>query len=192
MLDPSFVAKHFPSRLASFTALPKIIRWYLSITDGECAVERLLGDARNDMKTHYNSHEEVFSDMLELKACSVSTADVYDKKADRLGQFGLACAREWRSIFGARLGIRRKIAKMPSKKKRASWTSRKQDMYAAIGQSLQTSANQERRKMPQPAFTAFGVKREELVEKDSDRAGSTSNRYWAPRMTKFARASLLR
>ena len=49
-LDRSFIEQAFPERVAPFTVLPRLLRIWLSVLDGESQVERDLGFMRGFQK----------------------------------------------------------------------------------------------------------------------------------------------
>ena len=98
-------------------SLKQLIRFYLSIEDGECQVERDLGVLSKENKANLNGHNQLGDDLMLLQTDPIGEDDIWMKgKSAALGQ-GSSCSRLgikgrrwaelWRQIYGARLGIYR-------------------------------------------------------------------------------------
>ena len=75
-LDKSFVESAFPGRVAPFTVLPRLLRVWLSILDGEAQVERDLGFMRGFAKAGKGrSHDQLLEDLLILKTNGPKTGE---------------------------------------------------------------------------------------------------------------------
>ena len=93
-------------------ALHVIIRFYLSIEDGECPNERDLGDLAKIMAEHKNGTDALADDVVLALTDPITTTEIRMGgpavggvvQAATLGSKGRAWARLWRSAFGARVG----------------------------------------------------------------------------------------
>ena len=97
--------------LAASGALRKLIRFYISIEDGECTVERDLGELRALQKTHRcKDHLGFLDDKLLLRLNGPQTRAEYwgvgdaMNKCDGLTPFSRECASLWRELRGFRGG----------------------------------------------------------------------------------------
>ena len=109
-LDPAFLESACPGRLAStFSAFGKVIRFYISIEDGECTVERDFAAFRQLIEQHSAQHFQFLDDALMLRLNGPRTAAEFAEgtTADpnvALTRFSRECASLWRELFGARFG----------------------------------------------------------------------------------------
>ena len=92
-------------------ALHVLIRFFLSIEDGECPNERDLGDLAKIMTAHKNGGGALADDIVLAQTDPITTAHIRMKgpavggvEAATLGPKGRAWARLWRSVYGARIG----------------------------------------------------------------------------------------
>ena len=110
MLDPKVVElSYFPQR-RGLRALLLPIRYYISVEDGECGVERDLGTLAAFIKEHKIRDNRLADDLIVLK----SETSVHDDAIPRylqaigcgadVGPQGLRWAKLWRKVNGARLG----------------------------------------------------------------------------------------
>jgi len=104
-------------------ALSEIIRWYISIEDGECPVERDLGVLSEVDREHKNGKNELAEDVLLAKDDSTTPEEVVvgakmvavgakckavavgTEGATGLGKKGKRWAALWLQVHGRRLGI---------------------------------------------------------------------------------------
>ena len=109
LLDDGVWEKACPKRLLSASgALRALIRFYISIEDGECTVERDLGEFSEAEGVHLTSNMDFHDDMLMLKLNGPKTLEECEGgEADswsRLPPFSRECASLWRELYGARRG----------------------------------------------------------------------------------------
>lgn len=114
-LDAKFMERLDRGRPAPYQHVFPVIRFYNSILDGTVIVERDFALVRAFvLATKGNGGIALLEDFLTVR-CSRHRLDeiatVEGSRQDELGRLGLACARLWRQVFGARLGIGRSITK---------------------------------------------------------------------------------
>ena len=118
MLRPCVRVSHLP-QASGLTCLNELIRWYLSIEDGECQVERDLGLLARVDREHKNGGDGLAEDVLLTSDDSTTSNDVVvgEMAADgagelkRLGEKGKHWAALWLKLHGRRLGIGRGAAR---------------------------------------------------------------------------------
>ena len=109
-LDAEFLESACPGRLrSSFSAFGKVIRFYISIEDGECTVERDFAEVRAILDEHHTNNFEFLDDILMLRLNGPRTVAEFAEgtTADlnvALTPFSRECASLWRELFGARSG----------------------------------------------------------------------------------------
>ena len=119
MLRPNVALSNFPQR-RTMQALHVIIRFYLSIEDGECPNERDLGDLANIMAEHKVGTDVLADDVVLAQTDPITTTDIRMCESAvggvvqhaTLGPKGRAWARLWRSVFGARIGCKKNVGKV--------------------------------------------------------------------------------
>ena len=109
LLDDGVWEKACPTRLlAGSGALRAMIRFYISIEDGECTVERDLAEFREAKQVYRTANIDFLDDMLMVKINSPKTFEECEgDEADpcsRLTPFSRECASLWRKLYGARFG----------------------------------------------------------------------------------------
>ena len=109
LLDDAFWQLACPNRLPHASwALRKIIRFYISIEDGECAVERDFAVLRDELREHRTPDVDFLDDVLFAKLSGPRTVAEFDDSPSaprgELTPFSRKCARLWRHIYGARFG----------------------------------------------------------------------------------------
>ena len=169
--------------LAASGALRKIIRFYISIEDGECSVERDLGELRDMRRTHRcgsgeaeTGGERFLDDKLLLRLNGPRTfAEFNDKddpmsKCDGLTPFSRACASLWRELRGSRGGHANPAATKASARKR-----KHRGPFKAIRRGVlaaaQLAVDSKRRRCPQAN-----------VASDT---GTAESPWWTDKMKKF-------
>ena len=121
-LDQQFVASEFPGRVAKFTELPKLLRIWVSILDGESQVERDLGALRDFCENFTGAADDLLDDLVVLKFSGPQDpGEVATKAAGSAGlllptNFTTRCVELWRANYGQRYGVdlsqrRRRTAK---------------------------------------------------------------------------------
>ena len=100
-------------------ALPVLIRFYLSIEDGECVVERDLGDLKAILEAHKNGKDALADDVVMAQSDPIGAGDIRPDPGHADSSAGVAAGRAglallgpkgrrwatlWREVHGARLG----------------------------------------------------------------------------------------
>ena len=110
-LDVRFIEEHFPARAAPFTALPKLIRNWISVLDGEAQVERDLGTMRAFLEEHAgNMDDSTVDDLVVLQLDGpLEPGEVATPAGGGGGlaatKFTTKCAELWRRIHGQRFSL---------------------------------------------------------------------------------------
>ena len=215
MLSKTKRSSVFPSRAAPFRVMPKLVRFYIAIQDGECEVERLLGTLRAECEAHHhNADTTLLDDKMIARMCGPkAAAEVVSAVGDdslRLASFGRECAALWREIYGARLGCydSKRDGKKLAKKK-GTWISRKRGVLQAEGGKGRKGREGKGRKGREgkegkgqaagcavassravaitnaDPDTPFGVRRSFFESAVGDGAGTTTSRHWNPKFERF-------
>ena len=129
LLDDDHWEKACPKRLRGASlALCRLIRFYISIEDGECTVERDLGEFRNQMREHRSADLKFHDDCLVLRLNGPRSAAEFDVGADsrsNLTSFSRECASLWRELYGCKRGhFNVKAVSAASKKRQTAGTFR--------------------------------------------------------------------
>ncbi|CAK0899599.1 unnamed protein product, partial [Prorocentrum cordatum] len=109
VLDDDFWEAACPRRLrGSSRVLCRLVRFYISIEDGECTVERDLARFRDQRVEHRTDDIAFHDDGLIVKLNGPKTAADFDEGAARSGlgltSFSRECASLWLELFGHRHG----------------------------------------------------------------------------------------
>jgi len=110
LLDDNIMPSHMPqAERPTVQALNVLIRFYISIEDGECVVERDLGTLTSITHAHKNGGGALADDAMMAKSDEdLSAADIWKVSemddTERLGPTGRRWAALWRALYGARLG----------------------------------------------------------------------------------------
>ena len=105
-LDPSFLRNLLPDK--SFNHILNLIRFYESILDGSCVVERGLAKVRAFIEENRSTEIEVLDDLAVMVDTELRPEDFAKKKQNGLWEssaFGSECGSLWREVLGARMGI---------------------------------------------------------------------------------------
>ena len=89
VLQPDVCLSHLP-QLRAMQALHVLIRFYISIDDGECPVERDLGVLSKFLHEHKNSSNDLLDDLMLVKNDSTSAADICERGDLAVGSEALA------------------------------------------------------------------------------------------------------
>ena len=110
LLDDAEWEAACPKRLrAASHVLSRLIRFYISIEDGECTVERDLGEFREHTLVHRTSHMEFLDDTLLMKLNGPRTVSEFDEgtvdSRVELTPFSRECSSLWRIFWALALAI---------------------------------------------------------------------------------------
>ena len=168
-------------------ALRALIRFYISIEDGECTVERDLGEFRDVKLVHMTMNMTFHDDMLMLKLNGPKTLKEFEGgEADSLSQltpFSRECASLWRELYGARrshFNPRATEAAKERVKQKPGFRKTIRGVLAAARLAVDSS----RRVAAQGAHAASAARRA------SPAAGTPQSAFWNASMTKFRRKTL--
>ena len=183
LLDDGVWEKACPKRLlAGSGALRAMIRFYISIEDGECTVERDLAEFREAKMVHRTANMDFLDDMLMLKLNGPKTlAECEGDEADscsRLTPFSRACASLWRELYGARFGHHNAKATLAAQEK----AKQKPGFRKTVGGVLaaaRLAVAESRRVAAARAHAASGA------GQASPALGSPKNVFWNASMDKF-------
>ena len=127
LLDDAFWHAACPRRLVGAShVLRKLVRFYISIEDGECTVERDFAFLRNEQAEHRTGNVEFLDDCLIAKLLGPQAVAEFDGVAggsssrEELTPFSRKCACLWRQLYGARFGHRNPAATRAANEKRAA------------------------------------------------------------------------
>ena len=105
VVSPGFICE---GRVAPLRFLPKLARWYISIEDGECSVERDLALVRAVSDTTRTDDVGIIDDTVVGRfGAPAERSEVEDPATGGLTNTSRAWARYWRTCHGARLGCAR-------------------------------------------------------------------------------------
>ena len=165
LLDNRFVGKHFPSRAAPFTVLLELIRIWGSVLDGECQVERDLGQMRAFLDESSNVGDDALEDLLLLKLNGPQEPEEVATRAAcgavcRPTPFTNRCVALWRATYGQRYGLDKRLRKPRATgqgavaRKKLSFTEAKR---AVLRAAASARASAKRRRLDPSTRTAYGV-----------------------------------
>jgi hypothetical protein len=134
MLEPSVRLSHLP-QCSAMRVLPFLIRFYISIEDGECVVERDLGCLTKFSDAHINGHNDLADDLMLARSDPIKVSDICGDElavgsCSRLGPKARRWATLWRAIYGARLGCYM-AARANCGKRKGTYTAAKAGVLAA-------------------------------------------------------------
>ena len=165
--------------LAASGALRKLIRFYISIEDGECTVERDLSELRSLRRTHVcggrDGGERFLDDKLLVRLNGPRTQAEFAAKdpmtkCDGLTPFSRECASLWRELRGARGGHANPAATKASAMKRKHKGFMKSTCRGVLA-AARLAVAMKRRQGPQ-ANVASGT-------------GTAESPWWSEKMQKF-------
>jgi hypothetical protein len=174
-----------PKRSVSASrALRKMIRFYISIEDGECTVERDLGEFRSQMMTHCTGSMEFHDDSLMLKLNGPKTSADFDEDVantrQRLSPFSRECASLWREIVGTRFGHFNPQATIAAKLKAQATTHQR---FSGVVRNVLAAS-----RLAVSAKRRLGDRRQPLAPLHSG-AGTSESSLWNGSMERFQKRS---
>ena len=185
LLDDAFWEAACPKRLRfSSRALCCLIRFYISIEDGECTVERDLGEFRAQVQEHRTNSLTFLSDVLCLRLNGPRTAEefnggVVDSRI-YLTPFSKHCSCLWLTIFGNRLGHYNAQATAAAKLKRQKMTGTFRGATLEVLAAARLSVLLKRRKAAQVGSSGNVV---------HPGAGTADSALWNASMSRFQKRS---
>ena len=182
LLDDDVWEDAGPGRFrAASGALRKVIRFYISIEDGECTVERDLGHVRHQKLVHRTDDLNFHDDCFIVRLNGPRTALEFDGGCSavpegQLTPFSRQCASLWRELKGRRKGHYNKSATaaavLKRQMKRSSFGKVRQGVLAAARWAVASK----RRGMSKLVPVHRG-------------AGSEESPFWTNAMTRFSNQS---
>lgn len=186
MLDPSVRLSHLPQS-SCMQVLNVLIRFYISVEDGECVVERDLGLLKSFNDAHQNVNNDLAEDLLLAKSDPIELSDLCSDEmaastsptqlavgnCTRLGPKSRRWAILWRQIYGARLGCYKTGIKRG--KRPGTYTAAKAGVLAAaeycVAAHMQHNGDERRMQ----ATTPLGVSTSFLKSALGDKAEAYNN-----------------
>jgi len=174
-LDFDFLNLHFPGK--PFVVMKALVRFFISIEDGSCNVERGLAGIRALISEHNTKCIETLDDLAVLCSTELLPEDDAVKKGGvwEAGVFGLECGALWRAVLGARMGIHGnpEAGKKKLQMRRGTFKHVKAGVLKAIGAATRSTAPRPLANgVPMSLATALGV-----GDGDS-KAGTPRCPYW--------------
>ena len=146
MLEPNITLSNLP-QLSAMRCLHVLIRFYISIEDGECAVERDLGVLSKFAREHNTGSlsGELADDSMLARSDPIAVGDICVGglavgSCPRLGPRARRWATLWRAMYGARLGCYRKLAQDKRRTRTGSYTAAKVGALAAAEYAVAADA----------------------------------------------------
>ena len=185
LLDDEFWEAACPNRLrAASRALAQLIRFYISIEDGECTVERDLAEFREKIKEHRTSDMDFLDDSLLMRLNGPRTLAEFDEgTADsrvELTPFSRECASLWRELFGTRFGHYNAKATAAAKLKKRTAPGTFRGAVLGVLAAARLAVARARHKAQQPRIS------ENVVHSG---AGTTESVLWNESMSNFQQRS---
>ena len=179
LLDDDHWEKACPKRLRGASlALCRLIRFYISIEDGECTVERDLGEFRNQMREHRSADRTFHDDCLVVRLNGPRSAAEFDEGGDsrnNLTSFSRECASLWRELYGKRRGhFNAKAVSAASSKKQTARTFRGTMRGVLAAARLAVAARRRAKSSSSSSSVALHAG-----------AGTADSALWNDPMTKF-------
>ena len=177
MLRPNVRLSHLPQS-SQMRAMNVLIRFFISIEDGECAVERDLGALSKISAAHMNGGNDLDDDLIILKSDEITRSDICGDElavgscCTQLGAKGRRWATMWRQIYGARLGCNRKATGRVGKR-RGTYEAAKAGVLAAAEYAV--AADMQHTEQEGDAITPLGVRKSFLKSAIGDKAEAYSN-----------------
>jgi len=192
MLSRKVRVSHLP-QAGSLHVMELMIRFYISIEDGECSVERDLGTLAGFNDAHCNVNTALADDLMILRSDTVQVRDIAPElhttglarvSGSVLGSKSRRWATLWREVFGARLGCVRKVAKSTHSQRRpGSFVAAKHGVLAAAEYAVQSHMEHDGGDDNEDAgaLTQLGVSKAFL----KSAVGDTANPYNNARLKRF-------
>ena len=188
VVSPAFVCR---GRVAPLRFLPKLARWYLSIEDGECAVERDLAAMRAVIDTARTDEVSTLEDTLVgCGGAPTSRSEVQDPATGGLTDTSRRWATRWRACHGARLGCMAAKSMKAARAKlkcKPTWQKFKKGVLVAAAGAVATE--QAIGGTCLTAATCFDVPIGSLRRSESSVTGTTECDFWTKKCSQFAKVT---
>ena len=204
MLRPDVTLSHLP-QLKTMKALNVLSRFYLCIEDGECVVERDLGELLEIMAAHKNGSDELADDMVlavtdPIKPTDICVGGLAVGSAATLGPKGIRWAALWRGVNGARMGCLsmslRKVIKRQCKRP-GTYVAAKANVlaaaeYAVVSEMERRESSGSQLEEDNDAVTTLGVRKSFFQSALGDKAKREYQNKGFDRFQKLTEAKKLR
>jgi len=188
VLSPAFECK---GRVAPLRFLPKLIRWYISVEDGECSVERDLSIMRATIDTARTDDLATLEDTLLGRAgLPAARSDVVDPATGGCTELLRQWAKRWRAIHGARLGClppKAMAAARTKLKLKPTWTKYRKGVLAAAAGAVATE--KALGGTCDATATPFGVPLGSLRRSATSVTGTSAYSCWTKKCANFAKVT---
>ena len=180
MLDPNVRLSHLPQR-STFRTLHVLIRFYISIEDGECAVERDLGVLAKFEQAHTNGGNDLADDLIMAKTDTTTADDICAGglavgSCAQLGPTGRRWATLWRAVHGARLGCYRISSRCKRGKRPGTYEAAKAGVLAAAEYAVATNGSVAQMNEGEDKIVPLGVRQSFLKAPLGDKADAYTNK----------------
>ena len=173
LLDKSFLDHVFPGRVVAFTVLPKLLRIWMSLLDGESQVERDLGLMRAFMTVgRGRSNDDLVDDLIMLKINGPKTTD------EVLGKFSVQCVELWRRNHACIVRRRQTKARQPAAPSKGS-----PETFAAAKRAVLRASVRAKIVRSDASMTAYGV-RADFFKKPLEESQDV-DQAWSDGLKKF-------
>ena len=178
-------------RVAPLRFLPKLARWYISIEDGECPVERDLDVVRAVADSLRTDRVDIVDDTVVGRfGALASRSEVEDPATGGLTNTSRAWARYWRTCHGARLGLVSKKSlgcALAALKKKPTWQKFRKGILAAAAGAVSTEKQIGAASVA--IVTCFGVPVGPLRRTETSVTGTPECDYWTKKCANFAKVT---
>ena len=180
MLEPNVRLSHLPQR-STFRTLHVLIRFYISIEDGECAVERDLGVLAKFEQAHTNGGNDLSDDLIMAKTDTTTADDICAGglavgSCAELGPKGRRWATLWRAVHGARLGCYRISSHGKRGKRPGTYEAAKAGVLAAAEYAVATNGSVAQMNEGEDKIVPLGVRQSFLKAPLGDKADAYTNK----------------
>ena len=171
-----------------------LVRVYFAFLDGECAVERDLGDVQAEAAEHSKGVADgdcaLLDEKLQIQALPKDAISRETPHGFELTPATRQCMRLWRATVGARFGgYQPREADKPPIKKRPAATG----TFASVRRGVLRAAETERRRDGRPShgdpMTTFGVARSHFARRAAD-ARRAASPFWNKQRAAFRKATV--
>ena len=180
-LDDAFWEAACPKKLgAASGALARIVRFYISIEDGECTVERDLGEFRAKQEIHRCGDLQFHDDTLMLSLNGPQTVAEFSGSSGNARQaltpFSRECASLWRETIGQRRGHHNPKATSAAKRARQAMGGTASGAFRGVLSAARLAVASARLR------SGRGLKRVRCLHEGG---GTPASAHWTEAMRKF-------
>ena len=185
ILDEDFWEAACPKRLSQASgALSRIVRFYISIEDGECTVERDLGEFRSQQRQHQTGDVQFHDDRLILRINGPRSVAQFDEGVDdareMLTPFSRECASLWRQLKGRKRGHYNAQATVAAKRARQAMRGTVSGTFRGVLSVARLAVMSARRRRQQGQGSVNNL---------HEGAGTSESALWTESMSRFEKRS---